>query len=133
MFLFIFESIGTSELLMIGVVALMFLGPRRLPELARKLGKIMAEFRSTTNEFKQTWEREVNFEEEARAMREMASDAKATVASAMDERPPQDVPAVKQIDPAAFPHHTAVTTTEAPAVPEPVHGAASAPEKKDWL
>lgn len=66
MFLFIFESIGTSELLLIGIIALIFLGPRRMPEIARKIGKIMAEFRTTTQEFKSTWEREVNFEEEAK-------------------------------------------------------------------
>lgn len=52
---------------MIGIVALIFLGPRRMPEMARKLGKIMSEFRSTTQDFKSTWEREVNFEEEAKA------------------------------------------------------------------
>jgi Tat protein translocase TatB subunit len=67
LFLFIFESIGTSELLLIGVVALIFLGPRRMPEMARKLGKIMSEFRGTANEFKQTWQREVDFEEEKKA------------------------------------------------------------------
>lgn len=66
--LFIFESIGTSELILIGIVALIFLGPRRLPEIARKIGKIMTEFRSTTHEFKTTWEREVNLEEEAKAL-----------------------------------------------------------------
>lgn len=68
MYLFIFESIGTSELLLIGIIALIFLGPRKMPEIARKIGKIMAEFRSTTQEFKSTWEREVNFEEEAKAL-----------------------------------------------------------------
>ncbi len=64
MFLFILESIGTSELILIGIVALMFLGPRRLPEIAKKAGKIMSEFRGTANEFKQTWQQEVDFEEE---------------------------------------------------------------------
>ena len=68
MFLFIFESIGTSELLLIGIIALIFLGPRRMPEIARKIGKIMAEFRTTTHDFKSTWEREVSFEEEAKAL-----------------------------------------------------------------
>ena len=53
--------------MLIGVIALIFLGPRRMPEIARKIGKIMAEFRSTTQEFKSTWEREVNFEAEAKA------------------------------------------------------------------
>ena len=69
MFLFIFENIGTSELILVGIVALIFLGPRKLPEMARKMGKMMADFRATTNEFKSTWEREVNFEEEERAIR----------------------------------------------------------------
>lgn len=69
MFLFILESIGTSELILIGIIALIFLGPRKLPEIARKIGKTMADFRNTTNEFKSTWEREVNFEEEATALR----------------------------------------------------------------
>ena len=69
MFLFILESIGTSELILIGIIALIFLGPRKLPQIARTIGKTMADFRSTTNEFKSTWEREVNFEEEAEALR----------------------------------------------------------------
>lgn len=59
MYLFILESIGTSELIVIGLVALIFLGPRKLPELARSIGKAMNEFRRSTNDFKQTWEREV--------------------------------------------------------------------------
>ena len=45
MYLFILESIGTSELLLIGLVALIFLGPRKLPDLARTLGKVMNEAR----------------------------------------------------------------------------------------
>ena len=69
MYLFIFESIGTSELILIGIVALIFLGPRRMPEIARKLGKMMNEFRSTANEFKETWQREVDLEDEQKALR----------------------------------------------------------------
>lgn len=64
MFLLILESIGTSELILIAAVALIVFGPRKLPEMAKKLGKTMAEFRNATNEFKSTWEREVAFEEE---------------------------------------------------------------------
>src|SRR5687767_12405201 len=52
---------------MIGIIALIFLGPRKIPDIARKAGKFMAEFRSTTQEFKSTWEREVNLEEETKA------------------------------------------------------------------
>ncbi len=62
--LFILESIGTSELLLIGLVALIVFGPRKLPEFARMLGKARNEFRRTTDDFKQTWAREVDFESE---------------------------------------------------------------------
>jgi Tat protein translocase TatB subunit len=68
-FLFILESIGTSELILIGIIALMFLGPRKLPQIAKTIGKTMADFRNTTNEFKSTWQREVDFEDEAHALR----------------------------------------------------------------
>jgi len=67
--LLIFNEIGTPELMMIGLAALILLGPRRLPEFARKAGKMLADFRATTSEFKETWEREVNFEEETKALR----------------------------------------------------------------
>ena len=43
-------GIGMPELLVILVVALVVLGPNRLPELARTLGKAMAEFRRQTSD-----------------------------------------------------------------------------------
>ncbi len=64
MFLFILESIGTSELILISLIALVIFGPRKLPQFAKTIGKTMADFRRTTNEFKATWEKEVDFEEE---------------------------------------------------------------------
>jgi len=61
--LFIFESIGMQELILIGAIALIIFGPRKLPEMARTIGKMMAEFRKATSDFKETWEKEVDFEE----------------------------------------------------------------------
>lgn len=62
LYIFILESIGTTELLLIGLVALIIFGPRKLPEFARMLGKARNEFKRTTDDFRQTWEREVDFE-----------------------------------------------------------------------
>ena len=45
-------GIGLPELLVIFVVALLVLGPKRLPEVARALGKGLAEFRRATDEIK---------------------------------------------------------------------------------
>ncbi len=45
-------GIGMPELILILAVALIVLGPKRLPEIARALGKGLAEFRRTTDELK---------------------------------------------------------------------------------
>jgi TatA/E family protein of Tat protein translocase len=43
-------------------MALIFFGPRKLPQLSRSLGKSIAEFRKASEDFKRTWEREVALE-----------------------------------------------------------------------
>ncbi len=59
MFALILDSLGSTELLFILVIALIFFGPRKLPQLARSMGKGLAEFRKASDDFKRTWEREV--------------------------------------------------------------------------
>ena len=133
MLLFIFESVGTSELILIGIVALMFLGPRKLPEIARKIGKITAEFRGTANEFKQTWQREVDFEEEAKALdiKEIDDEvSKPQPVSRTPSTPP--APAVKQIDRAEFDRQMAERNAEADEEDaEPAKPVAD--DKRNWL
>jgi sec-independent protein translocase protein TatB len=60
MVLLIGETVGWQELIFIGILALIFLGPRKLPTMAKTIGKYMAEFRRAANEFKSTWESEVS-------------------------------------------------------------------------
>lgn len=131
MYLFIFESIGTSELLLIGVVALMFLGPRKMPEMARKIGKIMSEFRSTTNEFKETWQREANFDEEIKSLDLNALEAESVVREESDPTAETvDAPEIKQVDPADFERLKAAATED-----KPTDAAETVPtnDKKNWL
>ena len=63
MFALILETLSSTELLFILVIALIFFGPRKLPQLARSMGKGIAEFRKASDDFKRTWEREVAMEE----------------------------------------------------------------------
>lgn len=140
MLLFIFESIGTSELILIGIIALIFLGPRRLPEIAKKVGKIMAEFRGTANEFKDTWRREVDFEEEAKAFDINAIDAedkpvKRVESISVSESPTTPAePAIKEVDAEKLEKLKAAAeqqTTENSDAPVPT--ADSANDKQNWL
>ena len=56
-------GIGGTEFLVIMVVALLVLGPKKLPELARTLGKFVGEFRRVSTEFQRNLNTEVAFEE----------------------------------------------------------------------
>lgn len=134
MFIFILESIGTSELILIGIVALIFLGPRKLPEIARKIGKITAEFRGTASEFKQTWQREVDFEEERKALDLDTIEAEAIARDGGENVAAEDVPeppAIKAVDPADYQDLVrAAESTEEPGK-ESIGEAVN--DKRNWL
>ncbi len=55
-----FFNIGTAELLLIFVIALIVVGPRRLPEIAQSLGKIVSDVRKMSQEFTMEMTRELN-------------------------------------------------------------------------
>lgn len=49
---FLTGSVGTGEWVVLFVVVLIVVGPKRLPEIARKLGRTMEMFRRAADEFK---------------------------------------------------------------------------------
>lgn len=58
---------SVPHLVVLFIVVLVFFGPHKLPELARGLGKLMAEFRKASNDFKMAFEEEMrNIERQAR-------------------------------------------------------------------
>src|SRR5258706_4415721 len=58
---------SVPHLVIIFIVVLVVFGPHRLPELARGLGKLMAEFRKASTDFKLAFEEEMrNVERQAR-------------------------------------------------------------------
>ncbi len=50
---FLTGSVGTSEWIVLFVVVLIVVGPKRLPEIARKIGRTMEIFRRAADEFKE--------------------------------------------------------------------------------
>jgi len=140
MYLFILDSVGTSELLVILGAALIFFGPRRLPQLSRQLGKSLSEFRRASDDFKRTWAREVNLEnfekgvdpqenslldkatERIRAAREAAAsdfDSSVTQASAI-------APSITPVDPSLVQPREAIPQTDDTPSEQPT-------SKHDWL
>ena len=72
-------GVGLPEMAVIGAVALLVFGPKRLPELGRTLGKTLKGFQAASKEF----EREIN---KAMAEPEVSGDA----ANSVEEHPPSD-------------------------------------------
>ena len=107
------EFIGTSELLVVLVVALIIFGPRKLPELGRSLGQALHQIRSATEDFKQTWETEARLDTTAREA--LAPAAPAELAEATEAH--QEL----------VPVDTEVTAAEVVETHTPAHDAPSVP------
>ena len=97
-----FGTLGGPEIILILVVALIVFGPRRLPEIGKSMGKMLAEFRKASNDFKRTIEDELEAEK-------------------TKESQPAPIPAPEATPPVSDVGATDATT---PAVPE----AAAPPE-----
>lgn len=74
--------LSVSHLIVIFVVALVIFGPEKLPELARNLGKVMAEFKRITGEMRYT------FEDHMRELERETEQRKAPAAAALPSPPP---------------------------------------------
>ena len=93
-----FGTLGGPELFLIFVVALIVFGPRKLPEIGKSLGKMMAEFRRASNEFRSTIENEVEAEK---------------IRDSLRIEPPK----IEPVSPAQAPPTDAAASLETPAAP----------------
>jgi Tat protein translocase TatB subunit len=64
-------GIGMPELLIILAVALIVIGPKKLPDMARALGKGMAEFKRATQDLKES----INLDNDIKEMKDELNDA----------------------------------------------------------
>lgn len=113
-------GIGSTELLVILLVALVVLGPKSLAGVSRSLGKAIGEFRRVSTDFQRTLNAEVAREEEEEKQRKTASAPAADpqpAATADAATPPTGVQDVT-LDTTA-----AAARSDAPAAPEPPAGS----------
>ena len=81
-------DLGLSKLALIGVVALVVVGPERLPKVARMAGSLFGRAQRYINEVKSEVSREIELEElhnMQKEMREAASGVEQTIAKSMSE------------------------------------------------
>jgi sec-independent protein translocase protein TatA len=110
-------GIGMPELMVIFVIALIVIGPAKLPELARSLGKTLAEFKRATDDFKWKMEEESRaLDEKERVAKEVAAKEEALKAEAAAKA------AAAQVTPA----QTADSTEGVPHAETPAHDPAVA-------
>ena len=81
-----------NEMIIVTVIALIVIGPKQLPEVARMLGKLMASFKRATNDLRTAIADEVDSQADLSAIKEMKSvvdselyDAHHTTQSLFDE------------------------------------------------
>jgi sec-independent protein translocase protein TatA len=77
--------IGTQEMILIFLVALVLFGPKKLPELGRTIAKAITEFRRASSDLKASFEREMrNLEREGEALKEPVNSIGSIPASYAD-------------------------------------------------
>jgi sec-independent protein translocase protein TatB len=74
--------LSIPHMIVVFVVVLVVFGPQKLPELARGLGKLMAEFRKASTDFKSAFEEEMREMERQALQAERKKAAEAAAASA---------------------------------------------------
>ena len=77
-------DIGFSELLVIGLVALIVIGPERLPRVARTIGHLMGRMQRYVADVKADINREIEFEE-LRKMRDSMQKAASDIQTSVDQ------------------------------------------------
>ena len=120
--------LSVPHMIVVFLVVLVVFGPQKLPELARSLGKLMAEFRKASTDFKSAFEEEMrDLERQARVaeLRKKNAEADAAEARAKELAQPAlanaNTPAATQPPPEAAPDYPVaegpVLKPEADAVP----------------
>jgi len=130
-------NLGLPEILLIMILALVIIGPERLPEVIRYVGRMYGKLMRTSNELRRAFMLEAersDIEKRAEAMRQRREEARARIAAerekaAANDTPDPDVAAVGTLDNpfGAQPPH-APNDFHAPVSPKPAPEAAETSE-----
>ena len=77
-------GIGMPEMILILAIALVVIGPKKLPDLAKSLGRAMREFKRATNELKETMQIDSEMAEVKKAFDGVSDDVKEAVSLELD-------------------------------------------------
>ena len=140
-FALILDSLGSTEFIFILLIALIFFGPRKLPQLAKSMGKGLAEFRKASDDFKRTWEREVALEttraEDNSLLESQPTPVHEPATSAQPvtvETPDSALVVARENQPQTFSEQLAETPPEPIEIPAEAAQAEAQPvRKQDWL
>lgn len=78
-------GIGWTEAIFIALIVLLFVGPKHMPGLLRKLGRVTAELRAASRELRNQIEIEDEIESPSQVMRDLERDARDAVGSPYEE------------------------------------------------
>ncbi len=125
-------GLGFGEILIILVLALILLGPQRLPDVAKQLGRGLRDFKKATDDLRGQFERELYAEDQPRPKPSLVQPP--TAAAPVAAPPPGPVPAATAENVPGLEAAVAVPGLEAVAVPgqvvpEPPPVPEAGPEK----
>jgi sec-independent protein translocase protein TatB len=121
-------DVGFSELILIAVVALIVIGPERLPKVARTAGHLLGRLQRYVNDVKSDINREMQLEdlkklqqqvaEQAKSMEQSVNQQLSSVETSLNESIAQSVadksPEIPAIDAGAMPRPLTLDTPEKP-------------------
>jgi sec-independent protein translocase protein TatB len=119
-----------ADSIFIFLLALILFGPKKLPEIARQIGKLMVEFRRASNEFKSQIDEELRVMEQQERQKKL--EAAASQAAPSEFAPPVTPPSQEPQQPVIMPPSTGETVSASQpflpvAPPEMLEAAASEP------
>ncbi len=104
-------GIGMQELLLILVIALIVLGPKKLPDVAKALGKALNEFKRATSDIKESLDLDSSLKTVKKSF------------DAMNDIPPAAATTASAPGPSEVKPHTPSPEEAAPKTPPPPHAS----------